>query len=229
MPHGDGEATFILDSQMLKVVESQRTDDINMSILVGYMFEERAQNKIYQTFTFGHNINVTNLKLSAYQWNTLISDLGIDSKWIVEVAKPNLEGFDEVLSFLDKASKGISQKKDPEEIISNLRAAWDSLDPFISRYEDELKQQINNNSKREDKQPEKYERIDAIKDGIIQRIQDSIDLRKKIDKLTQIGPHRDIYVSSFQDALLAYRLTTSMISYYSYLITEVSKKKSNDR
>ena len=66
--------------------------------------------------------------------------------------------------------------------------------------------------------------LGAIREKIIQRIQNDIDLRKMVDKLTQIGPHRETYVSSFQDALLAYRLTTSMISYYSHLITEVSRK-----
>lgn len=227
MNHGNVEATFSLDSQVLKAVESQRTNDIIMSLRVGYMFEEQDQSNRFQTFSFGHGVAYVNVKLTAYEWNTLISEMEIDSKWIVEVAKPSLEGFHEVLNFLDKASKGISQKKDPEEIISYLRAAWDSLDPYILKYEKELKDLINGDSKKEDKQPEKDERIDAIKKGIIQRIQDDIELRKMVDKLTQIGPHRETYVSSFQDALLAYRLTMSMISYYSHLITEVSGKNEN--
>jgi hypothetical protein len=41
------------------------------------------------------------------------------------------------------------------------------------------------------------------------------DVRKAIDKFTQNGPHSDVYEVTSDDALLAYRLTASMIAFLS--------------
>jgi hypothetical protein len=53
-------------------------------------------------------------------------------------------------------------------------------------------------------------------------------LKKTIDKFTQIGPHRETYHSTMEDAEVAFRLTTSLIAYYSNLLSRISKDSDVD-
>ncbi|MEM0134892.1 MAG: hypothetical protein QXU18_06650, partial [Thermoplasmatales archaeon] len=160
-------------------------------------------------------------KLSQKEWAGLLQSIGYDEKWIIEIPRPNLEGFHEVIPFIEKAQKGLMQQTSPDAIISDLRSAWDRLDPYINRFESELKEKINAGSATENNQPSKDERIGHIREQTNKFMIDLIELRKSVDKLCQIGPHKEIYASTVSDALLSFRLTVSLMAFYSKLLADV--------
>ena len=64
--------------------------------------------------------------------------------------------------------------------------------------------------------------MEAIHFAIKEYLKSINQLKKTIDKFTQIGPHRETYHSTIEDAELAFRLTTSLIAYYSKLLSKIS-------
>ncbi len=99
------------------------------------------------------------------------------------------------------------------------------MELFVKQFESELKKAINSGSKGESGEPNKDERVEKIMEINKKLLGDLIDLRRAIDKLTQIGPHREFYVSTKDDATLAFRLSVSLLAYYSRLLANLDKSK----
>ncbi len=204
-------------------IESKRVNDVEISLQFTVRVSEFVpkrndfKNEEIADLRFSH-------KLSQSEWLRLLSEMGYTDKWIVEIDRPKLEGFHEVIEFLDKAKNGLFNNSSPDAVISDLRSAWDRLDPYLKKFEKSLKSSIDSGSKVEKGEPTKSERIEEIVESNLAILSDIVKLRKAIDKLTQIGPHKEVYASTREDAFLAYRLTLSLVSYYSGLLKVTSEQ-----
>jgi hypothetical protein len=96
------------------------------------------------------------------------------------------------------------------------------MDGFVLEFNNEIKNYINSKSKKEDKQPTKDERVESINKSIESYLNSIRLMKESIDKFVQIGPHKEIYNSTREDALLAFRLTVSLMSYYSGILKRIS-------
>ena len=81
---------------------------------------------------------------------------------LIEIDTPNIDlpimkGFDEVLKKIDHAKTKLTGRANPEDIISDLRSAWDLFDKYISDYNKEINKLIKDKSKEEKTQPPKEE------------------------------------------------------------------------
>lgn len=230
---------FKIDPVILDYIEKQRNDDITLNFIfraeilpVVFNNTRPVQIDIYDynrpdnDLRDRYIIMDIPLELSETKWIKFLEDIGYSEIWVIELDRPKLEGYNEVLEFIDKAKDGLLNNSSPDSIITDLRTAWDTLDPFIKKYEEEINKCINGKSTNEPEKQSKGERIEEIKKTTIELMDKIIELRKAIDKLTQIGPHKDKYTSTKEDAQLCFRLTVSMVSYYSYLI-KIAKKERN--
>ena len=208
----------------LTYIESIRTDDISFRfVMSGYYSPVIPGMPDLEIPSFQDIFSVSmTIKLSEKQWLKLLSEMGYGEKMVIAINRPKLEGYHEVLEFIEKANEGLLNNNNPDYIISDLRSAWDKLDVYLLKFNKELKNYINSKSKKEDNQPAKDERVENINNSVEYYL-DSIKLMKEsIDKFVQIGPHKEIYHSTREDALLAFRLTVSLMAYYSGILKRIS-------
>lgn len=214
----------------LKFIESTRNGDLQLSI--GCVFN---YNLVENGKTAGNNEGEYrgrlhfNAEMSESKWLKILKDLKYSDKMLIEIESPNTNlprtmGFEEILKKIDGANAKLLERTSPEDIITDLRSAWDLFDKYHKDYKDEMDKLIRNKSKKEDNEPAKEERIDDIKEAVSEYFVSIYNLKKTIDKLTQIGPHREIYHSTMEDAELAFRITVSLIAYYSSFLTRINKE-----
>ena len=216
----------IFDTFNLMHIESIRNGDISFKFLISghYSWIPTDPNYLPPGSSIdSFSISLTQ-KFSEREWLKLLSEMGYGEKMVIAIDRPKLEGYHEVLEFIDKANDGLMNNDNPDYIITDLRSAWDKMDVFILQFNKAIKDYINNKSKKEDKQPTKDERVENINKSIEGYLNSITAMKEAIDKFVQIGPHKEIYHSTREDALLAFRLTVSLMSYYSGILSEITKK-----
>ena len=222
----NGQLLFdnIFNTLNLIYIESLRNGDISFRFTIsGYYSSTIGDTNYYESVSPQDIFSVSIVKkFSEREWLKLLSEMGYGEKMVIAIDKPKLEGYHEVLEFIEKANEGLLNNNNPDYIISDLRSAWDKLDVYILKFNKDLKNYINSKSKKEDNQPTKDERVESINKSIESYL-DSIRLMKEsIDKFVQIGPHKEIYHSTREDAVLAFRLTVSLMSYYSSILKKIA-------
>ncbi|MEM3804394.1 MAG: hypothetical protein QXX17_08300, partial [Conexivisphaerales archaeon] len=120
-----------------------------------------------------------------------------------------LEGFHEVIEYLEKAKKDLYEKQNPEDVVSDLRAANDSFKTYYNNNIERMNELIDEGSAGESGQKSKSKRI--------------AEIYKNISYLLNIGPHNDKYKVTYQDALLAYRQFLTILSYYAHYLEEIRR------
>jgi hypothetical protein len=195
--------------QALQFIEKYRQDDVQLEFqMVGNYFIFPQNNP--QGKTLKQYLLLFQKKFTQKEWIGLLRETGYSDKWIIEIDRPKIEGYNTVLEFLDKAGNELFDKKDPAGVLAELRKAWNSLEPLIKNKRNEIDERIDRGSPGEKDEPKKSERID--------------DIRTKLRKFLQIGPHEsEGYSVFYSDALLAYRLSLSLLQYYSELLGEIEK------
>ena len=222
-----GETTLSvpISIEALHFIEEKRRDDLNLSAKFEFWYKEDVPNQIeYQEHSGSLHFEI---KLSASEWLKILKELKYSNRMLIEIDTPNIDlpgmkGFDEVLKKIEQANTKLFKGESPEDILSDLRSAWDLVDKYISDYNKEINKLIKGKSKEEKTQPTKEERIEKIHKAMLSYLGSISDLKESIDKFTQIGPHREIYHSTMEDAELAFRLTTPLIAYYSKLLSKIS-------
>ena len=216
--------------EALKFIESKRKGDLTLNIdyVFNYNLVESGRTKWNKGGEYRGTINLVE-ELSESKWIKILKDLKYSDKMLIEIESPNTNlprtlGFEEILKKIDGANAKLLERTSPEDIITDLRSAWDLFDKYHKDYKDEMDKLIRNKSKKEDNEPAKEERIDDIKEAVSEYFVSIYNLKKTIDKLTQIGPHREIYHSTMEDAELAFRITVSLIAYYSSFLTRINKE-----
>ncbi len=213
----------IFNSFNLTFIESIRKDDISLRFVISGYYSPRFQGVDYNEVPSFEEIFSLSIikKFSEKEWLKLLSEMGYGEKMVIAIDRPKLEGYHEVLEFIEKANNGLLNNSNPDDIIKNLRAAWKSMNTYLKKYNDELRAEINGQSSIDikDSKPEKMEKI---KNDTITFLDSLKSLEDDIYNLTHIGAHPETYTSNREDALLAFRLTVSLMSYYSSVIKRVS-------
>lgn len=193
---------------LLQLIEYKRIDDLPLALnidgLVSY-YRGGNQVPIFDKFRIYHNF-----KQSQKEWIGILEKLGFKESWVIEMARPKIEGFDVVKEHLQKASEAID-RRDFEKAISDCRVAWESLNPLISSTWEKLASEIDLGSPGEPDYPKKSERIKKLRENVLQ--------------WSQIGVHREAYRVSPEDAFLCYRTTVALVSFLSSLSTKSSSKE----
>ncbi|MBX8639015.1 MAG: hypothetical protein KIS29_01575 [Thermoplasmata archaeon] len=216
-----------LNQEAINFIESKRTDDIDIYLqLTGFYEEVRADNTRQGSGSPNPSgtLQLGGLwSFSQTKWTKFLADIGYGEKWIVEIERPKLEGFSTVFEKVQSANEKLllGPQSDASDILTDLRASWDRFDPYLNNKLNELKKAINEKSDSEKGRPSKDERIFEIVGAQKNLIESIGNLQKKVDQFLQIGAHREIYLSTYQDALLGFRMTVSLMEYLSKILSQV--------
>ena len=190
-------------------IEKNRADDVQLSCEIIFALEELANTPTGPHQSIEHitaDLDFV-IELSAKKWISLLSQMGYNDKWIVELDRPKLEGYKEIMEYVLKAQDALYNKREAEDVLRDLRAARDSFKTFFDANETKIAEIIDSGSKGESDQKPKSKRIKEIYD--------------KIAYFLNIGPHNDKYEVTYADAQLAFRQFVSVLSYLSEVLTQV--------
>lgn len=204
------EIKALFSEHAIAFIEGKRLDDIQLMVHINLAFREMAVqgNNVGPIENFLGSVSFP-LSYSEKKWIKFLSDLGYSDKWVVELDRPKIEGFYEVLEHLDKASDALYNKKEPEDVLRDLRAARDALKPYIQLNRDKIDELIDVGSPGESGKKKKSERIN--------------NLVEVMGDFLNIGPHNDKYKVTYTDALLAYREFVSILSYLSSIMVQINR------
>ena len=186
-----------LPRYLLEAIESKRVHDITIDVSVELRYRQDPSLPFGE---FGAVFAFLLLKVSEKDWLDALGAMGYQGGWIVEVDRPEIEGWDVAVGFLSKAQDRISSR-DPEGAIAQCRAAWKRLKPLLDDVWTGIGTEVDRGSSPEDDHPRKSERIEKLRDATM--------------SWTNTGDHPEHYAASMEDALLAYRLTASLMSFLS--------------
>ena len=195
--------------EALSFIESQRADDVLFGVNIQFLYREIVQGTGNQVIDDAPGLFQFQYKFSQKEWIDLLSKINYDEKWLIEITKPKIEGFHEVTEHIQKAYEALYNKKEPEDVLRDLRTARDSFKTFYDSKKEKIFNIIDRGSSGETGIDKKSERIDKI--------------FKDIGSLLNIGPHNDKYKVRYADALLAYREFLSIIAYLSSILKEVKE------
>jgi len=212
---------FNVSTAILNYIESLRTDDVTLSFILYseylpvYFHSSTLIEAIDGPFQLSDREFSAPLtyEFSEKKWIQFLEDLGYGAKWIVEIDRPDLEGFDRVKQFLNNAKEELYVKSNPAAAIDDLSRARDSFREYFDQNRKKIYELIDEGSKGEENYPPKSVRIGEMYDAI--------------SKWLDIGPHGDKYVVTYQDALLGYRQFITMLSYLSSILAEIKRREIN--
>ena len=215
-----------IDFLTVDALEKQRIDNIDLTFRLNLLAEVRTIIEYTKKVNSGANfilrpiIVSTNVTFHPDQWIELLKELKYKDLWIVYLYKPQIENaeriaFDKAFELLSSAGEALFSKLRPDRCVTDLRSAWKALEPIRKTYKEEIKKAIDKGSTNSDGETTKNEKVTAT-------LKATEDLMDTIRNLNHIGPHQEGYTVTYQDALLAYRLSVSEISYLSYVISELS-------
>jgi len=192
------EATWIayVTHEVLHAIEDSRKDDVRVDFSCQMNFWSQNPENPGRPLVSAYPGFQT--KLSQRDWADILDQLGFHGAWVLELPRPVVEGMAEAVKLLASAWARI-EANDAVGAVSECRKAWDQADRVLEVRAAERDAAIDGLSKGEADQPSKAERI--------------AEIRRSIDKFSQIGPHSDLYQVTMDDALVEYRLTVSMLAY----------------
>lgn len=196
--HHEVTWTVVVPRDILRTIESTRKDDVQVDFSCQMNFW--GAGGLPPSRQFFSTYPSVQAKLSQKDWSEILQGLGYYGAWIVEIPRPVTGSLDSAATFLESARKRI-QADDATGALSDLRKAWDAADPALDAHPEARDREVDGLSTGEATEPTKAKRIG--------------EARRWIDKFCQIGPHSDLYEVTMDDALLAYRLTTSLVAYLS--------------
>lgn len=150
--------------------------------------------------------------ISQAKWLESLDKAGYFGAWVLEVQRPTVEGWTEVVGFLKKAEERIVSH-DAEGAIAQCRAAWNSVKPLLEGHWDEVATEIDRGSTKEQDYPLKSKRVKSLWEWSAM--------------LSNIGDHPESYAATMSDAFLAYQTTSSLVAYFSRKYTEAERRKSS--
>lgn len=227
-----GETTLSvpISIEALHFIEEKRRDDLNLRAKFEFWYKDDAPNRIEcQEHSGSLHFEI---KLSASEWLKILKELKYSHKMLIEIEVPDtelpkLQGIDDVIKAIKNANDKLLKRVSPEDIITDLRSAWDIMNKCIADFDKELEEVIDRDSKEENNYDKKSVRIDKISESIKKYLNSITEMKKSINSLVQIGPHREVYRSTIEDAELAFRLTVSLFAFYSAFLSKINKE--NDK
>ncbi len=150
---------------------------------------------------------ILSLSFSQKNWSEILDQLGYGEFWIMELSKVDIIGMDNVIKHLNKAKANLIHHS-YEDCMTNIRSAWNAINPIINDKKDEIKELLDRENVEEISYDPKSKRI--------------FDLLDRIKTFVQIGVHRENYESNFHDAQLSLYQSISMISYLSQMLKKIN-------
>lgn len=181
-------------------IESVRQHNVTVQVspVLRYFGQQGPPNSAYPS-------GQTQLLIPENEWLAALEKMGYQGGWVVEVERPKVEGWSRPVEFLDKAWDRI-QARDAEGAMAQCRAAWESIVPLLEAAAEGISTETDRGSLVEAGEPKKSDRV--------------LTLRKAALKWAHTGAHPANYAASMDDALLAYRLTASLISFLSRKVVQ---------
>lgn len=213
MSRSEFEIKAILPIEAINFIESLRSDDITLECHLSLIYREEGNLNKQQWFDEGRTEMHFSLNYSEKKWLKLLSEMGYSDKWVIELDRPKLEGFESVVEHVRKAQDALYNSRENEDVLRDLRSARDSFKVFFEANWDKISEIIDKGSQGEQNQKSKSQRVKEIYD--------------KITFFLNIGPHNDKYEVTYADAQLAFREFVSMLSYLSSAMSQV--KDDNNR
>ena len=200
---------FNLDREKLRAIELARSDDIlfylNFDFLYTFTTNEKQTLGNYRQKLIAHP-----LKLSQKEWIQMLNKMGFYDAWIIEIPRPKIDGSNNVIENIEKASSAMNSHR-YDECMGHLRVAWNLFKTTLELKWNDMAAFIDLGSLGEKDRETKSKRIQDIKDKVIYFV--------------QIGVHREFYKVNPEDAILAYYQTVAMISYLSQIIKKIELQK----
>ena len=205
---------FRLSLEDLAYIESNRTDDVLITTSIWGRLQPYRENFTNHLPGSSNFALAFNWNFSQAKWTKFLSEIGYSERWVIEIDKPKLEGFHEVLEHVMKAQEALFNKGDPEDVIRDLRSARESFWTFYDSRKERIAEIIDKGSIGEDKEDSKSKRIKDIYD--------------KIAYFLNVGPHNAKYKVTYADAQLAFREFVSILSYLSPIISELEGEQKKE-
>ena len=191
-----------LDRNTIESIEARRDHDVRVVLNMVLRYFEDGSNHPQAAYAQAP------FDISESKWLKILTALGHRSSWVLYVDRPEIEGWDKAIELLHEAEERISSK-DPEGTIVKCRAAWNAIEPLLNGRIEDIKPEVDRGSTPEEGQRSKSSRVMALKDAALQ--------------FSHTGPHPENYHASMDDALLAYRVTASIITYLSHKVWEADR------
>ena len=190
---------FQLSSEILKIIETNRVDDISIHLYIHYLYqffsEQDKNNLIFETSNLSLQI-----PLSQKKWTDILKELGYMGTWIIELKRIDIEGMERVNEHIAKAGDALS-KNNFEGCISEVRAALKSFQPLFSGIWESVAIYIDEGSRGE-----------PDRDPVSVRVK---SLYSSIRDLVNAGMHKEAYLISPEEVRLCYYQTVTLLSYLS--------------
>lgn len=200
----------ILPIKAVSFIESKRTDDVTLRGNLSITCKEEIAFNDASWKEYSKADLPFNLEFSAKKWTTFLSEMGYNEKWIIELDRPKLEGYNEIMEHIRKAQDALYNKREPEDVLRDLRAARDSFKVFYESRRGKIEEQIDKGSLGEEDQKSKSERVK--------------EMYEKISNFLNLGPHNDKYEVTYLDAQLAFREFISILAYISSVLSKIPKE-----
>jgi len=186
---------FQFPRNTIQAIEDNRVDDLSLILNINVLHsnQENLNQIINSNLVYEYNI-------SQKQWSDILHQMGYFESWVMEIARPRIEGMDVVVQHLQKAADSLDIK-DYENCMTSSRVAWDAFKPLFESKWEHIQKQIDEGSVGETTHDPKSKRVEEIK--------------KKIYNFSHVGVHREYYRVNPEDAILCYQLTVSMMAYLS--------------
>ena len=204
--------SHFLDRHSLKIVEDKRNKDVLFDVeIIGKYLAIHGGAPSFIPNDFGVFRLSFPWMLSQDKWLKLLSSLGYSEKWIIELDRLKLEGFHEILEYINKAEEALYNKSDPANVLKELREAKEAFKPFFDKYKDKIFSKIDEGSIGEEGYKKKSERV--------------YEIYESVSNFLNIGAHRNKYKVTYDDALLGYREFISILSYLSKIISDIKNEE----
>ncbi len=215
-----------IDFSVIDALEKERKDNVRLSFALSLIAEIRALTDYVKRANAGRDFILTSPTFSTVvdfhpdQWIALLKELKYRELWLVYLHKPNLDDeerkdFDKAFSLLVSAGDELFSKSRPDKCVTDLRSAWNALESIRTKYKGKIDDKIKQGSIDSESEKSKSEKVNEA-------LNDTIKLMDSIRNLNHMGPHQEGYTVTYEDALLAYRLSLSEISYLSRIISEIT-------
>ena len=186
---------FQFPRNTIQAIEENRVDDLSLILNINVLHSSQDDLNHIVNSTLVHE-----LKISQKEWSDILHQMGYFESWVMEIARPRIEGMDVVVQHLQKAADSLDIK-DYENCMASSRVAWGAFKPLFESKWEHIQKQIDEGSPGETNHDPKSKRVE--------------DIEKKIYNFSHVGIHREAYRVFPQDAILCYQLTVSMIAYLS--------------
>jgi len=186
---------FQFPRNTIQAIEDNRVDDLSLNLNINVLHYKQENFNYIINSNLIHEYNISQKK-----WSDILYQMGYFESWVMEIARPRIEGMDEVVKHLQKAADLLAIK-DYENCMASSRIAWDCFKPLFDSKWEHIQKQIDEGSPGQSNHDTKSIRIK--------------DILNKIHYFSNVGIHREYYRVYPEDAILCYQLTVSMMAYLS--------------